>query len=205
MFRLVLPCYDSEIKTNEISSDENKEKAYIRFHWIKSTFIDSVLWWTSPIIIEKSVDFSIIEPDELEVPGIWKPKVVCDDWEREYIMPSMNFYDSASMTAEYLIYDCAFNNRVLASDDGAFEIRFKRTKAVPFLIKTPYAGHDVEYNVTVTVPYKELPEAAKQLVEANLEKKRAADAESKRRAGLKRKAEELRAMAAELELQAKHM
>ena len=191
MFTLVLPCCD---KTNEVSrvlatqacASDDKEKAYIHFNWTMNTFIESVLWWTNP-------------PKDLEGHSTWKPKLVCDDWEHEYVVPSMNFYDTSFMTQEYLIYNCEFNNHVLASEDGAFEIRFKRKKAVPFLIKTPYASHDVRYNVTVTIPYKELPEAAKVLAESNLEKKKESENEAKRRAAIKRKADELRAMAAELE------
>ena len=199
MFRLVLPSCDllREIKTDDVWSDENKDKAYVRFRWTtKNGFIPSVMWWTKP---PKAADDG---PSVLEIGRTWTYRAACEGWEREYSVPSMNFYDTVSMSAEYLIYRGGINDYRLASGDGAFELRFKRQKARPFIVITPYANHDVEYVVTVTIAYVELPEAARELVEGNLEKKSAAEADAKRREGLKRRAEELRAMAAALEREA---
>lgn len=187
MFALALPCCDREIETDDVSFDQNNENAYVRFKWTtKNGFVPSVMWWEKP-------------PPTLDVGSTWTYRVACEAWKKEYEVPSMNFYDTVSMSAEYLIHRGGINDYRLASGDGLFELRFKRTKARPFLIKTPYAGHDVEYVATVTVPCGELPGAARALVDSNVAKKEDEEADAKRRAGLKRRASELRRLAAQLE------
>lgn len=188
MFRLVLPCCDIDIKSDAVSSEDGKAK--IRFKWLtKNTFIKSVMWWTHSGVVDTT--------------GHWRPKIACGDWERGFKVPTMSYLDTTTMTGEWLCYNSSLNNQELVSEDGCFEIRFKRGKRVPLYVPhTPFAGHDVEYQATVTLPFDELPEAAKALAESNLEKKKAEEDASKRKMELKRKAEELRAMAAELEAEA---
>lgn len=190
MFRLVLPCSDLEIKTNNVSSDE--DNCLIKFHWItKKGFIKSVMWWNN-----KSIN--------LESTGTWKPKIMCGDWEKEFRVPSLNFYDTCTITGDYLLYNSSLNNHTSVSEDGAFKISFKRMEGVPlYMPYAAYAGHDVKYDVVVTLPFYEVPDVAKELASQNVAKKAAYDKDEKRRTDLKRKADELRAMADELEAESR--
>lgn len=179
MFRLVLPC--CEIESKNVSIDE--DKAVVSFHWItKDNFIKPVLWWT----------YGFTDIDSV---GSWHAKLLYDNYEKEFIVPSMNYVESCTMTGQWLVYGSVLNSACLASDDGSFEMRFNRMKRVctgmPY---TPTAGHDVEYTARVLIPVSEVPDVAREIAAATA-----------RRKDLKRKADELRAMAEKLEQEAKRL